>query len=201
MIAVIKIIGILASQAIEINLESVNVFHSSNEVEMDGAKVYFLEESKSSDEEGQYKGLPSFPPRARHFSWRGERGNQFQNENKSYGRLQQKIVVYSNMERLLEQVLEKVVSIDVGVKELKHNLLSLTRTVESHAISIALLEWRMNQLSFQVQARLKIELSEEELNNESNQLKLGNEKTQKTNSIGMPIMEKKHMDNKTQNKV
>lgn len=45
-------------------------------------------------------------------------------------------MVHYNTERILEQFFKKVISTNVGVKELRHNLVSLTRTVESHALSI-----------------------------------------------------------------
>ncbi|MCE3049634.1 hypothetical protein HAX54_045437 [Datura stramonium] len=50
--------------------------------------------------------------------------------------------INSKTEIMLEQILERVVSIDVVVRELKYDLLTLTQTVESHAISVRHLDER-----------------------------------------------------------
>lgn len=130
-----------------------NVALPLNEVEMDRDKVYFLEEPGLCDEDIRDKGLLSYLQRAKHDSRRGEKENEGGNEIELHSGTKQEMVVHSNMERIIEQVLEKFVSTDLGVKGLEHDFLSLTQTAESHGVSIEYLQWRMNNLSLKVHSK------------------------------------------------
>lgn len=73
------------------------------------------------------------------------------------------------------------------MKELKLDLLALTRMVEAYALSTEHLEWKMKQLASKAQSRLKAELHGKDLEIEHTQLKLGNDRS----NGGAPKMNKR----------
>lgn len=75
------------------------------------------------------------------------------------------------MEGILEQVLEKLISTDVDVHELKHDLLSLTQMVECHTILIKNKEWRLNQLASQVKTKTNENVNNEIINGDHGRIR------------------------------
>ncbi|MCD7464104.1 hypothetical protein HAX54_052081, partial [Datura stramonium] len=63
---------------------------------------------------------------------------------------------YSCIERMLEVILERVVSTDSRIKEIKSDLLDLTQTMKDHALSIRHLKERMNLLESQMESRVSM---------------------------------------------
>lgn len=93
-------------------------------------------------------------------SWKYVYGNQGQNYGySSFWEEQEKIGnMESNNEVVLEGVLEKVISKDLRVRELKHDILYLTQMVESHSISIKQFEDRLNRLTSKMKSGVDMEL-------------------------------------------
>lgn len=131
-----KVIGVLPSCVVGMKTHSVNVVNTCVDLEANIAKVYFLEEPKSSDKEVQEVGSICSHPKVKHHFWKDKRGNQGRNKLEFYETSQQELLAHLNMKRILEHVLEKVISTNVGVDELILELLALSKTVESHVLSI-----------------------------------------------------------------
>ncbi|MCD9642332.1 hypothetical protein HAX54_029061 [Datura stramonium] len=68
---------------------------------------------------------------------------------------------YSCIERMLEMVLERVVSTNSGIQQLKSDLLDLTQTVKDHAVSIRHLDERMDLLASKMEARESMKTHEQ----------------------------------------
>ncbi|MCD9641860.1 hypothetical protein HAX54_028340, partial [Datura stramonium] len=63
---------------------------------------------------------------------------------------------HSRIKGMLDMVMEKVLSTDSGIRELKGDLLELTQTVKYHDISIRNLEDRMNHLASQMRLEMSV---------------------------------------------
>ncbi|MCD7467280.1 hypothetical protein HAX54_004618 [Datura stramonium] len=68
---------------------------------------------------------------------------------------------HSKIEGMLEMVLERVLSTDLGIHELKNDLLELTWMVKDHDISIRHLEERMNHLASQMRLEMRVKEKEQ----------------------------------------
>ncbi|MCD7465882.1 hypothetical protein HAX54_002078 [Datura stramonium] len=114
-------------------------------------EVYFLNDKREVVVETYGMDFDPCHQEASQGSW--EQGYRNQGRNfKHVGNLEnqeREEPIYSNIEIMLENVLERVTSTNLGVCKLKSELVTLTQTNKSHDISIRDFEERMNQLASQ----------------------------------------------------
>ncbi|MCD9646131.1 hypothetical protein HAX54_035699 [Datura stramonium] len=147
-------------KVMETKVWSVNAIGIVGMMEQIEEEVYFLNEEKEGVAKNHDMGSHPNHQEENQSSWRQGYGNQGRNYEHivDLGTPERDESIHLKIEIMLERVLERVVSTDLGVRELKHDLLTLTQIVKSHAISIRHLEERMNQLASQIELGVSVDV-------------------------------------------